>query len=218
MEEVNITELESRYFSDLFACCDIEKTGKVPVLKATEMFRSSNISDDILKNVCSLFVHQRALVLGCLLMNFCDFSLHFSPPQIMSMANIPQAALYMSKVQFYSCLKLIAAHQSAIPLRQELIASTISLPLPKFSWKTSPVPLHSDGGGGGGGGGGVGVVGLNGKINDVHRWRSNDDLSPNLIELARADAQSDIANSDITSTDSEVEQNEPEKKSHTVSR
>lgn len=52
MEEVNITELESRYFSDLFACCDIEKTGKVPVLKATEMFRSSNISDDILKNVC----------------------------------------------------------------------------------------------------------------------------------------------------------------------
>lgn len=130
----------------------------------------------------------------------------------MSMANIPQAALYMSKVQFYSCLKLIAAHQSAMPLRQELIASTISLPLPKFSWKTSPVQLHPDGGGGG-----DGATGLNGKTNDVHRWRSNDDLSPNLIELARADAQSDIANSDITSTDSEVEQNETEKKSHTVS-
>lgn len=122
----------------------------------------------------------------------------------MSMANIPQAAIYMSKVQFYSCLKLIAAHQSAIPLRQELIASTISLPLPKFSWKTSPVQLHPD-------------VGLNGKINDVNRWRSNDDHSPNLIELARADAQSDIANSDVTSTDSEVEQNETEKKSKTVS-
>lgn len=62
MEEVNITELESRYFSDLFACCDIEKTGKVPVLKATEMFRSSNISDDILKNVrihlcCNILLH-----------------------------------------------------------------------------------------------------------------------------------------------------------------
>lgn len=52
MEEVNITELEARYFLDLFSCCDIEKTGKVPVLKATEMFRSSNIPDDILKNVC----------------------------------------------------------------------------------------------------------------------------------------------------------------------
>lgn len=52
MEEVNITELEARYFSDLFSCCDIEKTGKVPVLKATEMFRSSDTPDDVLKNVC----------------------------------------------------------------------------------------------------------------------------------------------------------------------
>lgn len=124
----------------------------------------------------------------------------------MSLANVPQAALYMSKVQFYSCLKLIAAHQSAIPLRQELIASTIALPLPKFSWKESPVqfPPRSET--------------LNGKINDLNRWRSNSDHSPNLIELARADAQSDIANSDITSTDSEVEQNDTiEKKPHTVS-
>ena len=121
----------------------------------------------------------------------------------MSLANIPQAALYMSKVQFYSCLKLIAAHQSGIQLRQELIASTIVLPLPKFSWKESPVQLRSEV--------------LNGKVNDVNRWRSSSDRSPNLIELARADAQSDIANSDITSTDSEVEQNETEKKPHTVS-
>lgn len=121
----------------------------------------------------------------------------------MSLANIPQAALYMSKVQFYSCLKLIAAHQSGIQLRQELIASTIALPLPKFSWKESPVPLRSEA--------------MNGKVNDVNRWRSSSDRSPNLIELARADAQSDIANSDITSTDSEVEQNETEKKPHTVS-
>lgn len=123
--------------------------------------------------------------------------------QIMSMANIPQAALYMSKVQFYSCLKLIAAHQSGVSLRQELIASTITLPLPKFSWTESPVQLHAEA--------------LNGKIDDLNRWRSSDNLSPNLIELARADAQSDIANSDITSTDSEVEQNEKEKKPHTVS-
>lgn len=73
----------------------------------------------------------------------------------MSLANIPQAALYMSKVQFYSCLKLIAAHQSGIPLRQELIASTITLPLPKFSWKESPVQLRTEV--------------LNGKVNDVNR-------------------------------------------------
>lgn len=62
----------------------------------------------------------------------------------MSLAGIPQTALYMSKVQFYSCLKLIAAHQSAVPLRKELIASTIALPLPRFSWKESPVPLKTE--------------------------------------------------------------------------
>lgn len=124
----------------------------------------------------------------------------------MSLAGIPQTALFMSKVQFYSCLKLIAAHQSSVPLRQELIASTIALPLPKFSWKESPVQLRNE-------------VCLNGKIGDATRWRSSNPSghSPNLIELARADAQSDIANSDITSTDSEVEQNEVEKKPHTVS-
>lgn len=115
----------------------------------------------------------------------------------MSLANIPQTALYMSKVQFYSCLKLIAAHQSAVPLRQELIASTITLPLPKFSWKESPIQLSTED--------------LNGKISDANRWRSNSiDHSPNLIEC-------DNANSDITSTDSEVEQTEKEKKPHTVS-
>lgn len=64
--------------------------------------------------------------------------------QIISLADIPQTALYMSKVQFYSCLKLIAAYQSSVPLRKELIASTITLPLPKFSWKESPVPLKTD--------------------------------------------------------------------------
>lgn len=53
MEEVNITELESRYFSDLFSCCDTEKTGKIHPLKATEMFRSSDIPNDVLENVRS---------------------------------------------------------------------------------------------------------------------------------------------------------------------
>lgn len=117
----------------------------------------------------------------------------------MSLAAVPQTALYMSKVQFYSCLKLIAAHQNSIPLRQELIASTITLPLPKFSWKESPIQFCTEN--------------LNGKIDTTtNRWQTNSDISPNLIELARTDAQSDIANSDVTSTDSEVEQNEKEMK------
>lgn len=120
----------------------------------------------------------------------------------MSMAGIPLTALHMSKVQFYSCLKLIAAHQQLVPLRQELIASTIPLHLPTFNWKKSPT--------------------LNGTaVNEMSRWRSSIGTSPNLIELARLETHSDVANSDITSTDSEVEQNDTatadkKQKSHTV--
>uniref|UniRef100_A0A1B0DML3 Uncharacterized protein n=1 Tax=Phlebotomus papatasi TaxID=29031 RepID=A0A1B0DML3_PHLPP len=51
MEEFlsNISETESRYFADIFLCCDVEKTGKVPILKATELFRSANLSNDIIR-------------------------------------------------------------------------------------------------------------------------------------------------------------------------
>lgn len=57
MEEVSISETESRYFGDLFVCCDSEKTGKVPVLKATEMFRSANLSNDVIRQV-----NERSLI------------------------------------------------------------------------------------------------------------------------------------------------------------
>ena len=46
MEEVPLTETETRYYGDLFLCCDEEKTGKIPMLKATELFRSANLSNE----------------------------------------------------------------------------------------------------------------------------------------------------------------------------
>lgn len=126
----------------------------------------------------------------------------------MSLAGIPLTALHMSKVQFYSCLKLIAAHQSSVPLRQELIASTITLPLPKFSWKESPVLNQVNS---------LDTNMLNGTIDNLNQWRSNASHSPNLIELARIESShSDIANSDITSTDSEVEHNDSDAKVNSV--
>lgn len=123
----------------------------------------------------------------------------------MSIASIPQTALHMSRVQFYSCLKLIAAYQASIPLREELIASSIPLPLPKFSWKdttdlvttnncdqrtgtdTWRQPRHSAGSGGAGAGG---------------------------LELSSA---RDTSNSDFVSTDSEVEHNDVEVQDRIVS-
>lgn len=44
--DVSLTEPESRFYSELFQCCDVENTGKVPILKATELFRSADISND----------------------------------------------------------------------------------------------------------------------------------------------------------------------------
>uniref|UniRef100_A0A1B0G666 RalBP1-associated Eps domain-containing protein 2 n=1 Tax=Glossina morsitans morsitans TaxID=37546 RepID=A0A1B0G666_GLOMM len=103
MEEVSLTETETRYYGDLFLCCDEEKTGKIPMLKATELYRSANLSND------KIF-------------------------EITSLAGIPSTALHISRAQFYSCLKLIAATQASMPLRQELIAASVQLPLPRFSW------------------------------------------------------------------------------------
>lgn len=93
----------------------------------------------------------------------------------------------MSRVQFYSCLKLIAAYQASVPLRQELIASTIALPLPKFSWTSSPtqsIDSRTE----------QQLNGRNGGIDDS-QWRKS----------LRSPTFSNVGNSDVPSTDSEVE-------------
>ncbi|CAG9857923.1 unnamed protein product [Phyllotreta striolata] len=41
---------------------------------------------------------------------------------------------YLNKKQFFSALKLAAAHQANIPVRNEVLSSTAELPLPRFSW------------------------------------------------------------------------------------
>lgn len=176
MEAVALTETESRYFGDLFLCYDIEKTGKIPMLIATELYRSANLSNDVIREITSL-------------------------------SGIPQTALHISRSQFYSCLKLIAAYQASMPLRTELISSSVNLPLPRFSWKlesSSPIAsamTRSDGlqtnglsigGGGSASGSSKGVA--------VPRRGSWFDTTSGGL--------ADATNSDVPSTDSEVEHNE----------
>ena len=55
MEEIQLSETEQRYFGDLFVCCDSDNTGKIPVYKASELFRSANLPLDVLKQV----IHTR---------------------------------------------------------------------------------------------------------------------------------------------------------------
>ncbi|KAH8391374.1 hypothetical protein KR200_004597 [Drosophila serrata] len=156
--DVSLTEPETRFYSELFQCCDVEKTGKVPMLKATELFRSADIANEAVIEITGL-------------------------------AGIPSTALHISRTQFYSCLKLIAAHQAAMPLRQELISATVPLPLPHFSWKeaiTAPVSVEN------------GLAALpppppTDRRNSLRRNSQQEQLQDT---------------SDLPSTDSEVEQNE----------
>nr|XP_036225635.1 ralBP1-associated Eps domain-containing protein 1 isoform X2 [Bactrocera oleae] len=111
--EVYLNETESRYFSDLFLCCDVEKVGKISILKAMELFRSANLQNDKILEITSL-------------------------------VGIPPTAIHISRAQFYSCLKLIAAFQAGLQLSQEIMTSTLPLPLPRFSWKDSPSNIDTD--------------------------------------------------------------------------
>jgi len=51
MDEIQLSETEQRYFGDLFVCCDSDNTGKIPIYKASELFRSANLPLDVLKQV-----------------------------------------------------------------------------------------------------------------------------------------------------------------------
>lgn len=49
--DLNLSESEGRYYNDLFALCDPENTARAPYLKALELFRSSNVNNEILSQV-----------------------------------------------------------------------------------------------------------------------------------------------------------------------
>lgn len=145
--------------------------------------------------------------------------LSFSIFQILSLAGVPQNALYLTRTQFYSCLKLIAAYQASIPLREEILTtSTIQLPLPKLSWNLELDPTHQQHPQTSSSGSTSGIPNTNLNIKPTNQ-ASNELLliddsypSPDLIELTGV-KESQIINSDLQSTDSEVEQNEIDRRS-----
>ncbi|KAH8378344.1 hypothetical protein KR093_010798 [Drosophila rubida] len=165
MEEVTLTEPETRFYGELFQCCDVENAGKVPMLKATELFRSADIANETVIEITAL-------------------------------AGIPSTALHISRAQFYSCLKLIAAHQAAMPLRQELIAATMPLPLPHFSWKEAATAGCENG---------LGALPPPPPTDRRNSLRRNSQQQQQQQQQQLEQLQD---TSDVPSTDSEVEQNE----------
>lgn len=53
MEDLKLSEAQSRYYGDLFLCCcdKNEASGKVSYEQATELFRSANLNADLVRQV-----------------------------------------------------------------------------------------------------------------------------------------------------------------------
>lgn len=51
MDELQLSETLQRYFSDVFLCCDEEKSGKTSVNKTVELIKSGNVPEDIITQV-----------------------------------------------------------------------------------------------------------------------------------------------------------------------
>lgn len=54
METLKLNDQEQRWYAELFSSCDVDNTGKIPWAKASEVFRASQLSPDILQKVCCL--------------------------------------------------------------------------------------------------------------------------------------------------------------------
>ncbi|KAJ8984340.1 hypothetical protein NQ317_012560 [Molorchus minor] len=112
MEELHLSDTLQRYFSDVFLCCDEEKSGKATISKTVDLIKSGNIPDDVISQIAEICWNQ--------------------------------CTNYINRKQFFSALKLVAAYQANIPVRNEVVNSKIDLPLPRFTWTNieneSPVP------------------------------------------------------------------------------
>uniref|UniRef100_A0A6E8VW85 EF-hand domain-containing protein n=1 Tax=Anopheles coluzzii TaxID=1518534 RepID=A0A6E8VW85_ANOCL len=213
-----LSEAELRYYNDLFKICsETDGAGKIPALKATSLFRSANLSSEIINKITAL-------------------------------AGIPQTALHLSRQQFYGCLKLIAAYQAAVPLREEILTTSVNLPLPQFSWidpatgpssgagdssslSSSILSAAGSGSGTGAGGSQTGTLERNG-YSEVNRRASLKMAggvagggcgAGSTTQDSSASTGGEMTNSDQPSTDSEVEHNDDpvnmirgERERHTV--
>ena len=55
MEGLKLGERELQYYNELFQACDVEGSGKVTGIKASELFLASGLNPDILKQVHPLY-------------------------------------------------------------------------------------------------------------------------------------------------------------------
>lgn len=124
MDTLFLPDPMQRYFYDFFQCCEEDKSGKVDVNKLLELIRSGNVPDETIDQVSPTEMRKTSVWI-C-----------FEQTTVLQIADIcwSQSASYVNSKQFCSALKLVAAYQSNVPIRSEILSSsTVELTWPRFS-------------------------------------------------------------------------------------
>uniref|UniRef100_A0A8C5Q8Q5 RALBP1 associated Eps domain containing 1 n=1 Tax=Leptobrachium leishanense TaxID=445787 RepID=A0A8C5Q8Q5_9ANUR len=102
MEGLSMSDVEQKYYSDLFAYCDTDSTKKIASNgRVLELFRAAQLP------------------------------INSSVLQIMELCGATRLG-YFGRSQFYIALKLVAVAQSGLPLRVDSLNTVKDLPLPRF--------------------------------------------------------------------------------------
>lgn len=54
MDDLYLSDTLQRYFSDVFLCCDEDKSGKASVTKTIELLKSGGVPEDVILQVILL--------------------------------------------------------------------------------------------------------------------------------------------------------------------
>ncbi|XP_031830985.1 RALBP1 associated Eps domain containing isoform X4 [Nomia melanderi] len=111
MANLHLTMTEHQYYEDIFSyCCENTDSESVPVIRVAELLRWANLPGLVTMMILDICFGTEA---ACI-------------------------ATHLGKKQFYGLLKLVAAHQSGLTIRKDLITMPLDvITLPKFSWPTS---------------------------------------------------------------------------------
>ncbi|XP_053980393.1 ralBP1-associated Eps domain-containing protein 2 isoform X3 [Hylaeus anthracinus] len=112
---LHLTTTEQLYYETVYGVlCENADSDSVPVIKVVELLRSSNIPGVVTMKILDICVGTEATYIGT----------------------------HIGKKQFYVLLKLVAAHQSGLNIRKDIITMPLDVRLPDFIW---PTPADEDG-------------------------------------------------------------------------
>ncbi|XP_043259805.1 ralBP1-associated Eps domain-containing protein 1 isoform X1 [Colletes gigas] len=111
LANLHLTTNEKLYYETIFGLLyENADTKSVPVIKVVELLHSSNIPGAVVAKILDICVGLEAAFSG---------------------------SIHIGQKQFYVLLKLVAAHQSGLNIRKDMITKPLDIRLPDFIWPKS---------------------------------------------------------------------------------